>query len=61
MRPRAQDGSVQEALQRQMVIELVLLDAHAEEMQLKLVWPSTRYAINRLQVTILYARRMRSA
>lgn len=43
-----------------MSIELVLLDAHAEEMQLKLVWPLTRYAINWLQVTILYARRMRS-
>jgi hypothetical protein len=44
-----------------MAIELVLLDAHAEQTQLKLVWPSTRYAMNWLQVNILYAPRMRSA
>jgi len=34
-----------------MAIELDLLDAHAEEMQLKLVRPSTRYAINWVQAT----------
>jgi len=34
-----------------MAIELVLLDAHAEETQLKLVWPLTRYAINWVQAT----------
>jgi hypothetical protein len=44
-----------------MAIELILLDAHAEEMLLKLVRPSTQYAINWLQVNILYAPRRRSA